>query len=420
MKVPFGLCNSPAVFQRFINKNFWPLIKANIVVVYMDDLIVPAKDEKENVMRLRQVLDVAQMNALCIGFSKCQFVKKRVTFLGHILENGTVQPSEEKTRAIRQFPVPQNIKQVQSFMGLAGYFRKFVASFSVIAKPLTDLTRKDVQFVFGTKQHDAFNALKEALCKDPVLEIFSPSRETELHTDASAMGYGACLLQKNGAAEWHPIFYFSSKTTDAESRYSSYELEVLAIVKALKKLRVYLLGINFVIFTDCQAFNFTMKKRDLCARVARWALQLEEFDCTVQHRAGTSMRHVGALSRIPSVLVVEDKVLQSIKKSQADDTECKAIREVLKKQPYENYVLRCDILYKGVDGRFLLFVPKVLQSQIIRSVHEHGHISAAKVEAIVKQEYAIENLHKRVTRVLANCAFCRREKQENKRGCTIR
>lgn len=155
--------------------------------------------------------------------------------MGHILENGTVQPSEEKKRAIQPFPLPQNVKQVQSFMGLAGYFRKFLSSFSVIAKPITDLTKKDVTFVFGPEQHSAFVALKEALCKEPVLEIFNPSRETELHTDTSAM------LQKNGAGDWHPIFYLSSKTTDAESRYSSYELEVLAKVKALKKYQ-HLLG----------------------------------------------------------------------------------------------------------------------------------------------------------------------------------
>lgn len=118
------------------------------------------------------------------------------------------------------------------------------------------------------------------------------------------------------------------------------------------------------------------------------------------------MRHVDALSRAPVVRVVTSGVLQSIKKSQADDTACKAIREVLSTKTYENYVLRCDILYKGVDGHYLLVVRKLLQTQIIQSAHEHGHINAAKVEAIVKQEYAIDNLHRKVARVLANCVPC--------------
>lgn len=163
--------------------------------------------------------------------------------------------------------------------------------FAEIAKPLSDLTRKDSEFLFGVDQQMAFNTLKNALCSEPVLRIFDPSLETELHTDASAVGYGGCLLQKY-ENEWYPVFYFSAKTTPAESRYSSYEQEVLAMVYLLRKLRVFLLGLVFKIVTDCKAFKLTMKKRDLCARVARWALQIEEFGCEI-------VRHVDALSRNP-------------------------------------------------------------------------------------------------------------------------
>lgn len=406
LKVPFGLCNSPAVFQRYINQTFWPLIKEKVVVVYMDDLIIPARDEQENVNKVRRVLELAQKNGLIIRFDKCQFVRRRVTYLGHILERGTVQPSTEKIKAIQKYPEPKDVKQIQSFLGLAGYFRKFVQNFAAVAKPLTDLTKKGVLFKFNNNEKFAFQTLKEALCDKPVLQIFNPYRPSELHTDASAVGFGACLLQKGDDTAWHPVFYLSSKTTEAEARYSSYELEVLAIVRALKKLRVYLLGLKFEIYTDCQAFNLTMKKKSICARVARWALQLEEFDCEVKHRSGTSMRHVDALSRFPAVFLAEEGILERMRKSQAEDATCSAIREVLKNNSYKNYLMKREILYKVVDGCFLLVVPKSMQNYIIKTMHEKGHICAAKVESLVKQEYDIVDLKRKVARVLANCVPC--------------
>lgn len=142
----------------------------------------------------------------------------------------------------------------------------------------------------------AFEALKERLCSEAVLKVFDPGRETELHTEASKVGYGACLLQKYGN-QWFPVFYLSKQTTPAHKNYTSYELEVSSITYALQKL----LGVYFRIVTDCNAFNLSMKKRELNSRVARWALQLEEYNCEVVHRAGSGMRHVDALSRYPVV-----------------------------------------------------------------------------------------------------------------------
>lgn len=247
---------------------FRELIREKVVTVYMDDLIVTGKDEIENLNKVKTILEVAEHFGLVIRFDKCQFVKKRVTFLGHVLEKGTIKPSDEKTKAIRLFPTPTSVKHVQSFLGLAGFFRKFVPGFSIIAKPLTDLTRKNAVFVFKIEQKNAFDTLKELLCAALVLKIYDADAETELHTDASKVGYGACLLQKC-EGEWHPVFYLSHMTTPAEANYASYDLEVLAIIIALQTLKVYLLGLQFKIVTDCRAFNQTMTKRDLCTKVAR-------------------------------------------------------------------------------------------------------------------------------------------------------
>lgn len=207
------------------------------------------------------------------------------------------------------FPKPQCTRDVQSFLGLTGYFRKFVHQYSIIARPLSNLLRKDVKFVFGLQEQVAFEKLKLILSRKPVLKLYRMGVETELHTDASSMGYGAILMQRDCEDDkFHPIYFASGKTTLAEEKYSSYELEVLAIVKALKKFRVYLLGISFKIVTDCQAFTLTMTKKDLCVRVARWALLLEEFQYKIEHRPGKRMPHVDALSRnpLPAILLIEE------------------------------------------------------------------------------------------------------------------
>lgn len=406
LRVPFGLCNSPAVFQRFINSVFSELIRAKVVVVYMDDLIIPGVDETDNLNKLKQVLQVASENGLLIQFPKCQFVMKKVTFLGHVLEGGLVRPSEEKTEAIRTYPQPKNVKQVMSFLGLAGFFRRFVPGFSLLAKPLSDLTRAEVVFVFGKEQIAAFSALKTMLCDKPVLKLYDPSRETELHTDASKWGFGACLLQRHEGV-WHPVFYYSRKTSPAETNYSSYELEVLAVISALKKLRVYLLGLRFKILTDCKAFKQTMAKRDISAKIARWALQLEEFDCTVEHRAGTTMRHVDALSRCPEVQAVEDGVMEQIKAKQANDEKCKTIIERLKSNGrFQEFQMRREILYWFKDGAYLVVVPKSMQTQLVRKAHEVGHKSARRTQEVLQRDYYIERLGPKCAQVIANCVEC--------------
>jgi len=174
-----------------------------------------------------------------------QFFKTKIEFLGHTVESGGVRPSKTKTDAVTRFPEPKNVKQVQSFLGLSGYFRKFICGYSLIARSLTNLLKKDALFHFGETERDAFNELKTALVKDPVLKLYKTGASTELHIDASK--YGSILLQRGSDDLLHPVYYASGRTTPAEERYSSYELEVLAIVKSLKKFRVYLIRISFKI-----------------------------------------------------------------------------------------------------------------------------------------------------------------------------
>ncbi|GFX93694.1 retrovirus-related Pol polyprotein from transposon 17.6 [Trichonephila clavipes] len=304
-KVPFGLSTSPGVFQRYVSSIFRDLTRKGIVISYLDDLVIPAKNEQEGLEKLKIIFEVAKKYGLEIKFKKCQFLKKKIEFLGHIVESGTIKPSPTKTLAVRKFPEPTTIKQVQSFLGLTGYFRKYIKDYSKIAKPLSDLTRKENLFVFfGIQQKEAFEKLKKIMSEGPILHLYKYGRKTELHTDACKQGYGAILLQEAEDGKLHPVYYMSKKTNTAEEKYDSYELEVLAIINALKKFRVYLLGQHFKIVTDCSAFQKTMQKKELITRIARWALQLEEFDYEIEHRAGSRMKHVDALSRYPVMMLI--------------------------------------------------------------------------------------------------------------------
>ncbi|GFW46601.1 retrovirus-related Pol polyprotein from transposon 297 [Trichonephila clavipes] len=156
-KVPFGLCNSPSVFQRFINHVFRDLLKKGIVIIYMDDIIIPSSDELDGLNRLIRVLKTASEYGLELNLKKCNFLKSKIEFLGHIIEKGTIKPSLDKIKAVQNFPEPKNVKQVQSFLGLSGYFRKFIQNYSII---ISDLLRDNAVFHFRPEQQLAFQTLR--------------------------------------------------------------------------------------------------------------------------------------------------------------------------------------------------------------------------------------------------------------------
>lgn len=289
-----------------------------------------------------------------------------------------------------------------------GYFRKFIKSHSLIARPLSDLLRKDKLFRFEQPERNAFEMLKRALTMAPVLKIFDKDDETELHTDASQEGYGAILLQRSkGDDKFRLVHYWSHKTTPVERNYKSYELEVLVIIGALNKFRVYLLGSSFKLVTDCSAFNQTMSKKEVSAKIWRWAELLENYDYTIAHRPGVRMKHVDALSRAAIMTVITNDILLRIKKAQNDDPE---VQSLIKDSPecYDNndYTMRNGLLYKFKNGDELLVVPESMQTEVIRTAHERGHFATRRTEENIKRDYYIPNLTKKVVRMIVNCIAC--------------
>lgn len=332
VKMPFGLTNAPRVFQRYIYTIFKPLIEKDKVLVYMDDILVATSEMEEHLKILGEVFEIARLHKLQFQLNKCSFLCNKIVFLGYSIDQDGIQPSDANIEAVANYPVPRNAKEIQRFLGLASYFRKFIPRFSEVAKPLYDLLKKNAVYKFGVEENDACESLKEYLSNKLTLAIYAPTAPTELHCDASASGFGAILLQKQDDGRLRPVSYFSHRTTPVESRYHSFELECLAVVYALKRFHIYLSGITFKVITDCDSFRFTLSKQTVNPRISWWAMLLQEYDFEIVHRPSKRMAHVDALSRCHSILVVEGYTFeQTLSIKQDQDIKICNIREKLEK-----------------------------------------------------------------------------------------
>lgn len=403
---PFGYRNSPANFIRYIHCILRQLIKDGILAIYMDDIIIFAKTKEENLLKLEMFFAVAAEFGLRINWRKCKFLQTKVQFLGLIIEGGTIKPSDEKIKAVKNFPTPTNIRAVQSLLGLFGFFRKFVQGYSIVARPLTNLLRKDSKFVVGEKEKMAIQQLKQALTNQPVLRIFSRKLRTELHTDASKDGFGAILMQEY-EENLHPVYFWSKKTSDAEAKLHSYVLETKAAFLAMKKLRHYLLGIEFDLITDCSAYKYTTTKEEVSPSVSRYIMYMQDFNFTVKHRNGTHMRHVDALSRYAILTVsTKDELRLRLEKAQQGDEYLKAIMDILETRQYMDYKKIGNVLFKESDGQDLLVVPRMMEKEVIKEVHDQGHFGVSKTSHQIKQLYFISHLEHKVDKIIKNCVKC--------------
>ena len=306
VKVPFGLKPAPTKFQRYVNEILTDLIRSGDVVVYIDDFLVATESLEHHFKILKRVFNLLVQNKLNLRIDKCKFLFTKIEYIGYLVTKKGIRPTDSGIEAILKFPVPETVRNVQSFLGLCSYFRKFVEGFSVIAKPLYDLLRKDAAFTFSEAQLNAFETLKSKLVTSPILAIYDPKDKTELHCDASSLGFGAVFMQQKQDLKLHRILYFSKRTTGTESKYHSFELEMLAIINALRRFRIYLQGIPFKILTDCNSVKLTLQKKEINPRIARWAMELLNYDYVLEHRPSERTKHVDALSRAINVLVVED------------------------------------------------------------------------------------------------------------------
>jgi hypothetical protein len=299
----FGLCNAPAVFQQLLN-SVYETEMGHFVVVYLDDILVYSKSEQEHVHHLRTTLMRLREHNLFAKLSKCQFCQPEVEFLGHVISHKGMEMDQHKVSAVREWPVLKSVKDVQQFLGLTGYYRKFIKDYAELALPLYKLLNKGVPFEWEAGQQIAFESLKAAVTDNPVLMLPDRTAPYEMHTDASDFAIGAVLYQKcpmDGTLR--PIAFESHKLTPAQSRYATHEKELLAVVHALKVWKMYLVGGPVLVKTDHAALKWFNTQPKLTQRQARWSIAMQENDVQFVYLPGKSNIVADALSRRPDLQV---------------------------------------------------------------------------------------------------------------------
>ncbi|XP_071491677.1 uncharacterized protein [Diadema antillarum] len=295
--LPFGMVNAPAVFTRMMRKLLAGLPH---VVHYIDDVLVYSKTWEEHVDDLRRVFQRLREAHLTARPSKCHLGCRSVEFLGHIVEGGRVKPTPEKLAKVKSMSRPTTKREVRSLLGLVGYYRKFIPNMAAIAAPLTDLTKKNQpeKVRWGEVQEHAFQTLQDRLCKYPILRLPNRDEEYVVRTDASDIGIGAVLMQKQDS-DLFPVSYASRKLLDRERKYAIVERECLALAWAVKKFSYYLYGRKFTYQTDHYPLAYLSKAQHKNARVLRWALALQAYDYRVQVIKGSENVGADYLSRCP-------------------------------------------------------------------------------------------------------------------------
>ena len=295
-RMPFGLKTAPATFQRVMNTALSGLTGTRCFI-FLDDIIIYANSLEDHDKKLRDVFRRLRQNNLKLQPEKCEFLRKEVTFLGHKVSERGVEPDNRKVEAVENFPQPNTVKQLKSFLGLAGYYRRFVPQFSKIAAPLHKLLKKEAKFSWGVDQEIAFRTLKQKLTSKPILKYPDFSEEFILTTDASNDGAGAILSQGEIGKDL-PVAFASRSFNQSERRYSVIERELAAILWGIKYFRPYLFGRSFKVVTDHKPLKWIMNVKDPGSRLMRWRIQLAEYDFEVVHKPGKQNTNADALSRV--------------------------------------------------------------------------------------------------------------------------
>ena len=441
--MPFGLCGAPASFQRLME-----ILLAGLnwesCLVYLDDIIIFSRTFEEHLGRLESVLSRLRTGGLKLKVKKCTFCAPQVKYLGHVVSKDGLRPDESKVSAVQNFPVPQDLTQLRSFLGLIGYYRRFIQDFSTHAEPLYRLSKKNVPFVWGTEQEQAFSYMKKALTSSPVLQFPDFSLPFYIQSDASDKGFGAILGQMRNGSEV-VVAYASKAIGSSQVNWSTIEKEAFAIVWSVKYFRHYLYGRSFTIYTDHNPLKwlFTLKCPE--GRLARWTETLKAYDFKVEYRPGKCNANADALSRMPIISAIsppkfelanmaelqskEQALAQLVKYLQTGELlgNSSDDRKIVSKA--DQYVLQDGILYhlyspttpyRRQETRCQLVIPRNLIDEVLTSMHDDvtaGHLGVAKTYDKIRQRYFWEGMYKDITHWIETCKDCA-SKKSPKRNAT--
>ncbi|GJR28686.1 putative reverse transcriptase domain-containing protein [Tanacetum coccineum] len=289
--MPFVLTNAPAVFMDLMNRVCKPYLD-KFVIVFIDDIVIYSKNKKKHEEHLKAIIELLKKEELYAKFSKCEFWIPKVQFLGHVIDSQGIHVDPAKIESIKDWASPKTPTEIHQFLGLVGYYQRFIKGFSKIAKPMTKLTQKKVAFEWGDKQEAAFQTLKHKLCSAPILALPQGAENFIVYCDASHKGLGAVLMQNEKV-----IAYASRQLKIHEKNYTTHDLELGAVVFALKIWRHYLYGTKCTVFTDHKSLQHILDQKELNMRQRRWLELLSDYDCEIRYHPGKANVVVDALSR---------------------------------------------------------------------------------------------------------------------------
>ncbi|GJW51997.1 putative nucleotidyltransferase, ribonuclease H [Tanacetum coccineum] len=433
---------SPAVFMDLMNRVFHEFLD-KFVIVFIDDILVFSKSKEEHEEHLRTVLQILRQEKLYAKFSKCEFWLSKVAFLGHIVSAEGITMDPAKVEAITKWPRPTSVTEVRSFLGLAGYYRRFVEGFSRLALPLTKLMRKGEKFVWNEEREKSFEELKQRLVSAPILTLPSGSGGFQIYSDASKKGLG-CVLMQHGKV----IAYASRQLKPYEVNYPTHDLELAAVVFALKIWRHYLYGESCDIFTDHKSLKYIFTQRELNMRQRRWLELLKDYDTNIQYHPGKANVVADALSRKSGMIAgikveeeiirdlerldielcvrgqngfwaslrVEPNLISQIKAAQKDDGEIWAIIQNIDQQT-EFRVDDDGILWQGTK----LCVPEdpTLREALMTEAHSSPfsiHPGSTKMYHDLKQHFWWSGMKRDVATFVSKCLTCQQVKIEHQRA----
>ncbi|GJQ92596.1 putative reverse transcriptase domain-containing protein [Tanacetum coccineum] len=287
----FGLTNAPTVFMDLMNRVCKPYLD-KFVIVFIDDILIYSKNKQEHEEHLKLILESLKKEELYAKFSKCEFWIPKVQFLGHVIDSQGIHVDPAKIKSIKDWASPKSPTEIRQFLGLVGYYRRFIEGFSNIAKPITKLTQKKVKFEWGDKQEIAFQLIKQNVCSAPILALPKGSEDFIVYYDASKKGLGVMLMQREKV-----IAYASRQLKIYEKNYTTHDLELGAVVFSLKLWRHYLYGTKCTVFTDLKSLQHILNQKELNMRQRRWLELISDYDCKIRYHPGKANVVADALSR---------------------------------------------------------------------------------------------------------------------------
>ena len=417
--VPFGLTNAPATFMHLMQSVLNPVID-KFAVAFLDDILIYSKTEKEHIEHIRQILQLLHENKLYAKLSKCEFMKKEISFLGHKISADGKRMEEDKVKAVLEWPTPKNVDDIRSFIGLAGFYQEYIKHFSEIVAPMSELTHNKTPFEWGKQQQDAFEQIKKAMTTAPMLITPDPNLPYTVMTDSSGIAVGASLNQDQGKG-LQPIAFLSKKLLPAETRYPVHEQEQLAIIIALKKWRHYLHGTKVKVLMDHKSLVYLETQPHLSNRQVRWGELLSQYDLQIEYLKGKENVVADALSRRPdhAAPVVEvvnamstssvstTDLVEDIKKEYKSDPVCIKIQRT----PTLPFIVKDGMIYNGTK----IYVPNntAIKTRIMSEQHDtpiSGHVGSAKTIELIARVFYWPNMHKDIKRYVVSCLPCQSNK----------